>query len=207
MESVANPDEKLFLWVADERLFLWINGLAGRVSPLDRAMEWVVSDYLVPVALALALVGLWFTGDDRLTRQRHQIGLFVALTSMALSSLVVLIINSVDDLHRDRPFVDLDVTLLFYQPTDSSFPANPIAAAFGIAVAVWAVNRRVGTVLIIGASLYAFARVYAGVHYPLDVIAGALIAIVVTFLVFKLRDLLEPILVIVIKAARILCLA
>ena len=41
----------------------------------------------------------------------------------------------------------------------------------------------------------------------LDVIAGALIGMVVAFLVFKLKDLLEPIPTIVLKAFRIFCLA
>ena len=192
---------------ADEKLFLWINGLAGEFSPLDNVMEWVVSDYLVPVTLALSLVGLWFLGRDKEARRRHQIGLFVALTSMALSSLSVFIIN--DHYFRLRPFdvPDLDVTLLFYRPTDSSFPANPIAASVGIAAAVWGVNRRLGSVLLVTVGLYGFARVYAGVHYPLDIVAGGLIGAVVTFLVFRLKDLLEPLPTWVIKAARILCLA
>ena len=190
---------------ADEKVFHWINGLAGHVSFFDRIIEWLVSDYMTPVALALVLVGLWFAGSDMLTRQMYQIGLFVALTSMALSSLAVYIINW--QYFRPRPFVDHDVTLLFYQPTDSSFPANSMAATFGIAAAVWGVNRRIGTVLLIAATLYGFARVYAGVHYPLDIVAGALIAMVITFLVFKLKDLLEPLPTWVIKAARVLCLA
>ena len=168
-------------------------------------MGWVVSDYLIPVSLALALVGLWFVERDRLTRQKHQIGVFVALTSMALSSLAVLIMNAM--YFRPRPFVDHEVALLFYRPTDSSFPANAVAAAFGIAAAVWGVNRRAGTALLLGAGLYGFARVYAGVHYPLDVIAGALVGVGVTFFVFRLRDLLHPVPEWVIKAARILCLA
>ena len=192
---------------ADEKVFFWINGLAGRFSVLDKVIEWVVSDYLIPVGLALALVGLWFAGRDMLTRQRNQIGVFVALSSMGFSSLAVFVINTA--YFRPRPFDGHpgEVTQLFYPPTDSSFPANAMAAAFGIAAGVWGVNRRLGTVLLIGASLYGFARVYAGVHYPLDIIAGALIAFVVTFLVFKLRDLLEPLPTWVIKAARIFCLA
>ena len=196
MEKLANPDE---------RLFLWINGLAGNVDSVDRVMKWVVSDYLIPVTLALSLVALWFIGGDRLTRQRYQVGVFVALTSMALSSLAVFVINAV--YFRPRPFVDHDVTRLFYPPTDSSFPANAIAATFAIGVAVWGVNRRLGTALLAGVGLYGFARVYAGVHYPLDIISAALIGLVVTYLVFKLRDLLEPIPTWVIKAARMLCLA
>ena len=194
---------------ADETLFLWINGIAGRLDDslpvINRAAEWFVSDYLVPVSLALALIALWFVGKDRATRKMHQIGVFVALSSMAFASLAVFTINAA--YFRPRPFVDHDVTLLFYQPTDSSFPANAVAATFGIAAAVWSVNRRWGTVLLVGASLHGIARVYAGVHYPMDIVAGALIGIVVTSLVFRLKDLLGLLPTWVIKAARILCLA
>ncbi len=190
---------------ADEAVFLWLNGLVGKLPFFDRIVELVVSDYLIPVSLALALVGLWFAVGDTLTRQRHQIGVFVALSAMALSSLTVFTINAA--YFRPRPFVDHEVTRLFYAPTDSSFPSNPAAAAFAIAVAVWAVNRRLGSLLLTAAALYGFARVYAGVHYPLDIASGALIAIVVTFLTFKIQDLLDPIPTWVIKVGRILCVA
>ena len=190
---------------ADEKLFLWINGLAGKSALADRVAQWLVSDYLIPVSLALALIGLWFLGGDRLSRQRNQIGVFTSLGSMGFSSLTVLVINAV--YFRDRPFVDHDVTLLFYQPTDSSFPSNAVAASFGLAAAVWGVNRRVGMILMAGAGLYGLARIYAGVHYPLDVLAGVLIGIVIAYLVLKLRSLLEPVPTWVIKAARLLCLA
>lgn len=190
---------------ADEAVFLWLNGLVGKLPFFDRIVELVVSDYLVPVSLALALVGMWFAGGDTLARQKHQIGVFVALSAMAISSLAVFTINAA--YFRPRPFVDHEVTRLFYAPTDSSFPSNPAAAAFAIAVAVWVVNRRLGSLLLTAAAMYGFARVYAGVHYPLDIVAGALIAIVVTFLTFKIRDLLGPILTWVIKVGRILCVA
>ena len=190
---------------ADEVLFLWLNGWVGRAPALDRLVEWVVSDYLVPAALALTLLGLWFVGDGASARLKNQVGVLVALSSMALSSGTVMLINSM--YFRPRPFADHDVSLLFYQPTDSSFPANPAAATFAIAAAVWGINRRAGVALLVMAWFYGAARVYAGVHYPLDIVSGALIAFVVTFLVFKLREVLEPLPTMVIKAARILCLA
>ena len=192
---------------ADEVLFLWINGWVGRFPLLDRMTEWVVSDYLVPVSLALTLLGLWFVGDERTARQRYQIGVLVALSAMALASGTVFLINALYT--RPRPFdvEGMDVSLLFYQPTDSSFPANPAAVTFAIAAAVWGLNRRVGLVLFLVAGLYGLARVYAGVHYPLDIVAGALIGVAVAFLVSKLKDLLDPLPTMVIKVARILCLA
>ena len=191
---------------ADKALFIWINALAGRAPAVDTAMGWVASDYLVPVSMGLTLVALWFTGRNAPERMRYQIGMFTALTAMALSSLVVLIGNAL--FFRPRPFDGLqDVTLLFYQPTDSSFPSNSAAAVFAIAASVWCVNRRIGTALFIAAALYGFSRVYVGVHYPADILGGGAIALVITALTLRLRDLMMPVLVAVIRAARLLAIA
>ena len=137
---------------------------------LDRVAQWVVSDYLVPVSLALALVALWFIEPDRVARQRHQIGVFAALTAMALASLAVFWLNAL--YFRPRPFDTLDVELLFYRPTDSSFPSNAAAVVFGIAAVVWGVNRGLGAALLIASGLYGVARVYVVVHYRLDCATG-----------------------------------
>ena len=191
---------------ADKALFLWINALVGNAPAVDAAMAWVASDYLVPVSMGLTLVALWFIGKDAPQRMRYQIGMFTALTAMALSSLVVLISNAL--FFRPRPFDGLEgISLLFYQPTDSSFPSNSAAAAFAIAAAVWCVNRRIGAVLFLAAAVYGFSRVYVGVHYPADILGGAAIALVVTALTLRLRDLLMPVLVVVIKAARLFAVA
>jgi len=169
-------------------------------------MVWLASDYLVPVCMGLTLVALWFIGRNEPERMRYQIGMFAALTAMALSSLVVLISNAL--FFRPRPFDGLDgINLLFYQPTDSSFPSNSAAAAFAIAAAVWCVNRRIGAVLFIAAAVYGFSRVYVGVHYPADILGGAVIALVITALTLRLRDLTMPVLVAVIKAARLFAIA
>ena len=190
---------------ADKELFLLINGFVGVVPFVDRIAQWIVSDYLMPIALALALVFMWFVDRDRDIRAQRQVGVFVALTAMALSNSVVFILNFF--YFRPRPFVNADVALLFYKPTDSSFPSNAVAAVFGLAFGIWGVNRRLGWVAIGAASLYGLARVYAGVHYPLDILGGAAIAAVVTYLVFRMRDMLMPLLMLPIRLARLLRLA
>ena len=73
---------------------------------------------------------------------RQQLGVFVALTSLALSNFAVFVINMY--YFRPRPFVDLDINLLFYKPTDSSFPSNSVAAVFGIAFGVWGGEPQAG---------------------------------------------------------------
>ncbi len=166
----------------------------------------VVSDYLVPLGLILTVLGLWFSGSDRVQRMHQQVGVFVALTAMALSSLAVFLINI--GYSRLRPFETYnELALLFYRPTDPSFPSNAVAAAAGLSAAVWGINRQLGTSMLTATIVWGLARIYAGVHYPSDVLASLGIGIVAAFLSFKIRDLLNPIPTWVVKIARLFCLA
>ena len=126
---------------ADETILVWLNGRVGTWGPFDRLMEVIVSDYFVPVTFVLTLIGLWFCGRDLIERQAHQIAVFTSLAAMAFASLLVFLMNVLYE--RPRPFMDHDLTLLFYRPTDSAFPANAIAVTFAIATGIWSLNRRV----------------------------------------------------------------
>ena len=66
-----------------------------------------------------------------------------------------------------------NVNLLFYRPTDSSLPSNPAAAGFSVAAAVWITHHWAGMAMLAVATLWSLVRVYYGVHYPLDIAAGA----------------------------------
>jgi undecaprenyl-diphosphatase len=76
---------------------------------------------------------------------------------------------------RDRPFRYHEVNLLFYYPSDSSFPSNSAAVVFAVAFGVWWGNRPWGAPLLGLAGVFAFSRVYCGVHYPGDILGALLI--------------------------------
>ena len=94
---------------------------------------------------------------------------------------------------RHRPFDTYEVNLLFYPPTDSSFPANPVAITIAMATGVWMANRKIGAAMFVVALIYGFSRVYAGVFYPLDVLGGALIGLGAAYLVSLVLKLIEPV--------------
>ena len=130
----------------DEALFLWINGWVGKFTPMDEVMKLIASDYLVPVTLALILFALWFAGTDLGTRERYQIGIVFAVFAVALANSSIEVLNNF--YFRDRPFLNHEAELLFYRPTDSSFPANSAAAAFAIAGSVGIFQRRLAIVIL-----------------------------------------------------------
>lgn len=189
----------------DKGLFQLVNGLAGHVWLVDWAMNILASDYLIPVADSLFLLGLWFSLPHPERRRQSQMGVMAALASVGLSGGIVKLLNLV--YFRPRPFAQMEVSLLFYRPTDSSFPANAATVAFAIAAAVWLFNRRAGYILFLPAVLVSFARVYVGIHYPLDILGGMALGGLCSYAIFRLWPRILPLPDAILRLARHLYLA
>ena len=186
----------------DASLLIWLNGLSGNIKSFDDLMRLIASDYLMPLVFSLSMFGLWFSGKTSSQRMTYQLTALMGIGALSISNAVVWLINSLWD--RPRPFLDHpdELNLLFYSPTDPSFPANPVAIGFAVAMAAWTVNRKFGLWLFAAASLYGFSRVYVGVFYPTDIVAGALVGIAVYGFTSYLRRVLEPLVTMVVRVAR-----
>ena len=174
----------------DWTLLKLCNSLAGRSMLLDTLIRILVNDYAVTTALALLLLALWFSGWTPASREQNQYAVLFAITAMFLSNLFVKLLNLL--FYRPRPFAGHDVTLLFYRPSDSSFPSNSATVGFSLATAVWFFNRKAGLVMYILASLLGLARVCSGVHYPSDILGGLLIGVCVAYLICLLYTSPSP---------------
>ena len=186
----------------DASLLIWLNGLSGDIKIFDDLMRLTASDYLMPIAFSLSMFGLWFSGKTSSQRMTYQLTALMGIGALSISNAVVWLINSLWD--RPRPFLDHpdELNLLFYSPTDPSFPANPVAIGFAVAMAAWTVNRKFGLWLFAAASLYGFSRVFVGVFYPTDIVAGALVGIAAYGFTSYLRRVLEPLVTMVVRLAR-----
>jgi undecaprenyl-diphosphatase len=189
----------------DENIFLWINGLAGKLPALDWLLKGIANDYLIVVGSCLVLLALWVWGRDLYQRDINQKAVICASLSLGLAQGFVSTFNAF--YFRPRPFTELPTNLLFYQPTDSSFPSNSVAIVFAIAFAIFLANKKVGGFLLLIAFLHAFSRVYVGVHYPFDVIAGAAGGLIIALLVKWAIRTLEKWLTLVMSLARKIYLA
>lgn len=79
---------------------------------------------------------------------------------------------------RPRPFeVNTTVSLLISRPADYSFPSGHTGASFAVASALFFRKNRLLIPVGILAVLISFSRLYLYVHYPSDVLAGALLGI------------------------------
>lgn len=90
---------------------------------------------------------------------------------------------------RERP-CDLTVPedMLLACLTDHSFPSGHTAAAFAAAVALFACHRKAGTIALFLAFLMGFSRLYLFVHYPSDVLAGALLGVLFGLIGYRLTN-------------------
>ena len=157
----------------DVTLFLWINGWGGTIDWIDTLSRYLVNDYLIPVLLSSILFGLWFSNPDTNRLQRDRLCVLASLVGVGVSNTINSLLNQL--ISRARPLEDLEINLLFYPPTDSSFPSNPAVVGFALATGIILANRWLGAFAMILAFMWGASRIYSGVNFPLDVLAGSLL--------------------------------
>lgn len=185
----------------DESLFRWINGFAGNQPWLDNVLVLLAGDFFLPVVIAAVAWSIWFLGRDATERLRHQVGFIYAAFGAGLVNSLLAVFDNF--FFRARPFLALDqVTVLFYRPTDSSFPSNAAAFAFAMAAGVWMVHRRMGIIIGIAAAVFSAARVYCGMHYPMDILGGALLGVLSSLLMARFLGLIQPFIHLLYRIAR-----
>ena len=116
----------------DLNLSLAINRYAGKWDMLDLIISIFASDYFFPVIFALFLVGIWFNGSEQKERVVNQHIVIFSIISLAFVNWIVFVINAY--LFRPRPFENEQISLIFYEATDSSFPSNALAVLFAISI-------------------------------------------------------------------------
>jgi undecaprenyl-diphosphatase len=71
---------------------------------------------------------------------------------------------------------------LIHPPHDPSFPSGHAATSFAAATILSAKVPRLAPVWLLLAAAIAFSRVYVGVHYPLDIVGGAVLGLLIALL-------------------------
>ena len=154
----------------DRHLEHWIVGLrAGWLNWFFVGLSWLGTFGLVWIAIALLVALLW--------RRPSVFVTVVAADALAdvLAELGKVIV------HRHRPYEHQ-----LGPPTSSySFPSGHAATSFACATVLSALAPRWRVPFFVLATMIALSRLYNGVHYPTDVVAGALLGVFVALLVME----------------------
>ena len=110
---------------------------------------------------------------------------FIAITSLSNSGVALILGEVFGNLilknifARPRPYVvNADANVIIKKLSSYSFPSGHARCATESAVAIFANNKKWGTVAIVLAVLTAFSRMYLYMHYPTDVLAGAVLGVI-----------------------------
>lgn len=149
---------------------------------LDKIQEWMqcsVLDTAMPAVTALGNYGIiWILLAALLLGipKTRRLG-----AVMSVSLLIELLLCNVilkPMAARPRPFaVNTGIRLLIEAPKDFSFPSGHTGASFAAAAALFFAGSRAWIPAGILAVLIGFSRLYLYVHYPTDVLFGALLGV------------------------------
>lgn len=180
-----------FLINLDTQLFLFLNGVHCKAG--DFIMHWLSDKYIwIPLYAFLLYLLYKVYGKTTLILM-----LLVALLITLSDQVSVHLFKNV--FQRLRPCHEPALEGLVYQPGRcggkfgfiSSHASNSFAIAVFIFLLLKEKFRPVGIGMIVWALLVSYSRVYNGVHYPGDIIVGALVGSTEALLIFSVWKLIQ----------------
>lgn len=150
-------------------LFQQINQLVFKYIWLDTLAIFFAKSfgYIVVLLLLLFLI--------KNLKKYWQMVTLAILSGIFARFIVVSIIRWL--LERSRPFVENHVNLLVDHVNQSAFPSGHAAFFFAVSTVVYLYNKKAGILFFIAGFLISISRVFVGIHWPSDILAGALVGI------------------------------
>jgi undecaprenyl-diphosphatase len=169
----------------NQHLLHTINGWAGHNWLLDHVMIFCAS-WLIYVVFGLA-AGCGLVLAQR--RQWRPLGYFVATLIVSFGLLQLAAHIYVDK----RPFMTQHVDQLVGHAGGTSFPSDhtTAAAAIGLGLLLCTPFRKLGILALGAAVLIGFARIFVGIHWPVDIVGGLLTALIGATLVWAVQRLVN----------------
>lgn len=145
---------------------------------MNETLITFLASFLIWVMFGGLLI-LWiFDGKVKREQALH------AFAAMLLAWVIAQMLKNF--LPTTRPFLlsgESALTLTVH--TDNSFPSGHSAVAFSLAIIMWLHNRKLGFFYLAAAFLVGIGRVFANVHYLLDIVVGGLLGSLVAVIVNK----------------------
>ena len=155
-------------------IFQLINGLAGKYPLLD-ALGIFFAEYLGYLLALLTVIILW--KNKGLIVQAFLAGI---VARFGFAEVIRLLWPN------PRPFIENNVNLLLSHTDTASLPSGHAAFFFGLSTVVCLYNKKAGALFMAGSFLVSISRVFGGIHWPADILAGILVGLLSGWLVLKI---------------------
>ncbi len=163
----------------NDAAFKFVNGIAS--MPLNQIMYYMAESFFV--VLPLIAIYLFLKKDKNV---------YSFVFAMVVLYAVGTIIKDIIMEPRPCNVTELEWINHFYCEGGYSFPSNHATVLTGLAI--FTKNKKVLTgFYIIWLVILLFGRVYLGQHYLTDVIAGIIISIAVSLVIYKYKDIVNKI--------------
>lgn len=171
----------------------------GGILTFIQGLRWAPFDVLMKIITMLGDAGVFWILVCLVMlvyKKTRSTGIAGAI-SLILEALCVNVVLK-NLIQRTRPYeVIEELTILIATPHDYSFPSGHAGSSFAVAVVIFLMlPKKWGIPAVTMAVMMAFSRLYVGVHFPTDILAGALIgtgtAILAVYLTrrFKLEQVI-----------------
>lgn len=162
----------------DISLLAWLHEFLGRSALFDVVTAFFASSFSYFVAVAAFIVLIIPTDRERrLHIGRKTVLGFALISALTARFSITPAIRYI--FPRQRPFEELGFTPLIPHELGGSFPSGHAVFFFSLATTIWLHNRRLGVLFYALALINGITRVIAGVHWPSDILGGALLGIIV----------------------------
>jgi undecaprenyl-diphosphatase len=170
----------------DTTLFFFLNNFAGRTATLDGVIIFCAT--YVPYIV----VGIWalYLHHTRRAWKDRLVPLVVAFVAAIIARVGV---GSTIRYFfpRPRPFLTYHVHQLIFVHAPS-FPSGHALFFWAFSTVVYLYSRKMGILCYVLTLLICMARVAAGIHYPSDMLAGAVLGIASGYLTYRyIRPFIE----------------
>jgi undecaprenyl-diphosphatase len=165
--------------------FHFINSMAGINFFLDTTMIFAAK-YIVYI-LSFYLVYLWFTRKNY--KQEALFAGYAALLGLGINFLIGLFY------FHPRPFMIPTGTLLIPYVADSSFPSDHATIMFSISLMFLSFKdlRRSGVIIFLLSFISGIARIYTGLHFPMDIAGSLIVTLISVYILLILKPYIIPV--------------
>ena len=165
-----------FIQALDNSIILWVQEFL-RCDFLDLIMPYIT--FLGNGGILWILLGIAFT----IYKPTRTWGVLI-LASLAFEFVICNMILK-PSIARIRPYDLLGYDIIIPPEKDFSFPSGHTSAAFAAAVVIFKYRKSYGIAALTAATVIAFSRLYLGVHFLTDILAGAVVGAVAALIVVK----------------------